>query len=101
MPVMRVLPGATARGVICVAGPSLMKPRCANVISHSVVRAPRAASARSNVASTLPGIANRDDAIEGLTRIVERVSLCSTRPSSASVTPRGKRTPLSAVRQPL
>jgi hypothetical protein len=100
MPWMSVLPAATGRGVISVAGPSLMNPRWANDISHSVVRAPRAASVLSNVALTLPGIANCEPAIERFARTVERVSVCRTCPASVSDTVRGKRMPPPALRQP-
>ena len=55
IPVISVLPGATGTGLIRSVGPSFGKPRCANVISHSVVRAPRAASVALNVGRTPDG----------------------------------------------
>ena len=65
MPWISVLPGATTRGTISVAGPSLMNPRCAKVISHSVVRAPRAASS--------PSIGRGDAGREAEARVGDRL----------------------------
>src|SRR3954452_4338898 len=74
-PVMSVLPGATGTGTTRSAGPSLGKPTFAKAISHSVVRAPRAASVASSRGCTPDG--NRKRAALGGRSIANavRVSL--------------------------
>src|SRR5512133_1324218 len=102
MPWISVLPAATGRGTIVVAGPSFGKPNCANDMSHSVVRAPRAARSLSNFALTPDGKRKRAALAGGLTRTEVRDSVWIVTPSSFIETVRGNRSrdePLPEKRQ--
>src|SRR3954463_13098704 len=91
MPWISVLPGATVRGTIVSAGPSLGKPNWANDISHSVVRVPREARSLSNFAFTPDGKRKRAELRAGLTRTEVRDWVWIGTPSSFSDPVRGKR----------
>src|SRR3954452_21984523 len=92
MPVMSVLPGATGPGTWGAAGPSLGKPNFANDMSHSVVRAPRAASVALNVGRTPDGKRNRAALLGRLIAGDVRFSVRTVSPSTVIDTVRGKRT---------
>src|SRR3954454_13726630 len=92
LPVMSVLPVATGTGTMRSAGPSLGKPNFANDISHSVMRAPRAASVALNVGRTPDGKRNRAALLGRLTASDVRFSVRIVWSSTLIDTLRGERT---------